>query len=246
MVINEKNYDRDYYRIEEDMKKQLKKNQVITGMLKKLEEDVEFEDAVADILKIVGEYLELSDIVVAKMVSEEPGFSIIRRWDAYGEDTDIETSGCLSSADLPPVAEAVSVMSYDNVSGKQKYIMEKCNVKSMMTVPIMLNNAHAMFVIFVEKEKDRTWDGETYDFLLDVCKTIQSILYKRVSEDSLLSSYNALKEILSNIGSAVFVIDKYSKDILFANDIALKMSGKNLLNMKCYDFFIMDTIIMYV
>lgn len=235
--LESKIYETDFYHMEEDMKKQLKKNRVITEILQKLEEDVNFEDAVESILKIVGEYLELSGIVVSKMISEEPGFSVIRRWDADGQGGDIDNISKLSSADLPPVAEAVTVMRAEDASGKQKIFMDKCNVKSMMAVPIMLNNAPAMFAIFIEKEKEREWDKETYDFVLDVCKMIQSILYKRVSKNSLVSSYNALKEILSNIGSAVFVIDKYSKDILFANEIALRMSGKNLLEKKCYDFF---------
>lgn len=219
------------------LEEQLKRSSVMTEILKKLEEEVNFEDAVESILAMVGEYLGLSGAVVIKMTDEDPGFKIIREWiaeDAKGIYKSIEG---IHSSDVPPIAEAVVTMDCKNARGKLKSIMQCFDVKSIMLVPIMLNNAPAMFGIFLEKVKERVWDEQTQQFIVDVCKMIQTILYKRVTKNSLISSYNALKEILSNIGSAVFVIDKQSKEILFSNEIAVRMAGTELTGKYCWEYF---------
>lgn len=50
------------------------------------------------------------------------------------------------------------------------------------------------------------------------------------------NSYTALKEILNNLGSGIFVIDKETREILFHNEIIEKMAGRDMIGYHCYDF----------
>ncbi len=50
------------------------------------------------------------------------------------------------------------------------------------------------------------------------------------------NSYTALKEILNNLGSGIFVIDKATREILFHNEIIAKLAGRDMVGCHCYDF----------
>ena len=48
--------------------------------------------------------------------------------------------------------------------------------------------------------------------------------------------YVALKEILNNLGSSIFVIDKQTKEILFANDVFTKSMEIDFVGKQCRDY----------
>lgn len=215
---------------------QLEKYKVLTKVVQQLEEEINFEDAVGGILEIVGKYMGFASVVFSKINAEE-GFSIIRVWRKDGIEADDNKLASIPSEMLPPIPEAIRVEKISDNKKKVADILNYFNVKSIMSVPIMLNNAPAMFVTFVDVEKEREWTESDKEFVQDICMLIQTIMYKRISKNSLVSSYNALKEILSNIGSSVFVIDKYSKEILFSNETADRVSRSELVGKHCWDFF---------
>lgn len=74
-----------------------------------------------------------------------------------------------------------------------------------------------MYACFTMKRAPRNWDVEEIKFLNDSVKVLQSIMMKRIQQNSLAESYTALEEVLNNIGSYIYVKDKETGRILFAN-----------------------------
>lgn len=85
-------------------------------------------------------------------------------------------------------------------------------------IPIKINGIKAMYVV-ISGIKDKTME-EIDGFIHSIVSVIQSTAQMRVTNHSLLSSYEVLKDILNNIGSGIIVCDRNSAGILFSNKVA--------------------------
>lgn len=80
-----------------------------------------------------------------------------------------------------------------------------------------VNEKSGMYLAFVEERFPRVWSQEEIKFLNDVKQIVQSILVKRITKNSLASSYASLEAILENMGCGVCVADIKQEKSLYAN-----------------------------
>lgn len=85
-------------------------------------------------------------------------------------------------------------------------------------IPIKINGIKAMYVV-ISGIKDKAME-ELDGFIHSIVSVIQNTAQMRVTNNSLLSSYEVLKDILNNIGSGIIVCDRNSAAILFSNKVA--------------------------
>lgn len=85
-------------------------------------------------------------------------------------------------------------------------------------IPIKINGIKAMYVV-ISGIKDKAME-ELDEFIHSIVSVIQNTAQMRVTNNSLLSSYEVLKDILNNIGSGIIVCDRNSASILFSNKVA--------------------------
>lgn len=85
-------------------------------------------------------------------------------------------------------------------------------------IPIKINGIKAMYVV-ISGIKDKAME-ELDGFIHSIVSVIQNTAQMRVTNNSLLSSYEVLKDILNNIGSGIIVCDRNSAAILFSNRVA--------------------------
>ena len=85
-------------------------------------------------------------------------------------------------------------------------------------IPIKINGIKAMYVV-ISGIKDKAKE-EIDGFIHSIVSVIQNTAQMRVTNNSLLSSYEVLKDILNNIGSGIIVCDRNSAAILFSNKVA--------------------------
>lgn len=85
-------------------------------------------------------------------------------------------------------------------------------------IPIKINGIKAMDVV-ISGIKDKAME-ELDGFIHSIVSVIQNTAQMRVTNNSLLSSYEVLKDILNNIGSGIIVCDRNSAAILFSNKVA--------------------------
>jgi hypothetical protein len=104
---------------------------------------------------------------------------------------------------------------------------KKCDVMALngensISVPIRINDIDAMHFVIYDKNNIKLWSDneDNMHFIYDVTGIIQSIAQMRVTNNSLLSSYEVLKDILNNIGSGIIVCDTATGNILFENKVA--------------------------
>lgn len=219
------------------IKEELKRKEITNRLLKYLDRDEEIEKIIDDVIGLVNEYIGLSLVIIAE-VNEEGKVNTIGKWrDSNFNCDDLLEEKLLSDVIPYYNGSAILTIEPDTDNEVLKSILDKYDLKSLISVPIATGKGPAIHAVFAEGSYDRYWDSNTVTFLFDVCKMIQTFIYKRNSKNSLVSSYTALKEILNNISCGVFVVDKESKEILFCNNVMMNMTGMDLIGQHCYDYF---------
>lgn len=216
---------------------ELKHKETVTKILGILDKDLDIEGIIQAIIDAIADYLDISMITVSK-VRENSLIEVIGKWhsDDFGDYEDVEKR---ILPDIIPYynGESILIIEPDTEDEELKQILQNNGLRSLISVPIIVGKEPAIYAVFAESRYDRFWDSNTVRFLFDVCKMIQSFLYKRIAKNSLISSYAALKEILNNLGSGIFVINKPDNRILFCNDTMMKMAGRDLVGEYCYDYY---------
>ncbi len=219
------------------IKDELQRKETTNHIFELLEKDGDFESVLSEVLCEVADYLQISNAMITKADRKNDNITIIGEW--HGNeifDMDDIKKKLVNDILAFHKDERILVAEYNTDNNDLRMILKKYKIKSLLSVPILVGREPDIYAIFAETRYDRNWSTNTERFLFDVCKMIQSMMFKRIAKNSLVSSYAALKEILNNLGSGIFVIDKTSRKILFHNDIIAKMSGHDMVGYHCYDF----------
>ncbi|MCR5640114.1 MAG: bifunctional diguanylate cyclase/phosphodiesterase [Lachnospiraceae bacterium] len=92
------------------------------------------------------------------------------------------------------------------------------NISAGVFLPLTVNDELSMYLGFIESQNPRKWAVEDVRFLNDVKRVLQTILLKRITKNSLASSYAAIDAILENSGCGICVADAIHGSVLYSND----------------------------
>lgn len=200
-----------------ELEKNLKRAETLTETVQLLGSDQPFEMVAARMLEITGRYLNVSSMQLFQIGKDETKADVIAEWlntgiaSVFDRTKGIERSGVIKS-------EKPLIISKDTiVSRETKAALERVHVKAFIAMPLIVNNKVVMYWCFCECRNERVWSLEDIHFINDVTKVLQSILAKRIQKNSLASSFASLQAILDNVGSAIYVKDAQTDQLLFAN-----------------------------
>lgn len=202
--------------IGDDLEKQLLKNELLTNILKVLESESSFDEIAADMLKKSGEFLGLSECILLSD-NLDKSVSSIASWTASTDKLSKALDNTLIE-ELPFFNGKTYTISYDSIMPDNfKQFFTDYNIISGVFMPLEVNNKPSMYIICVSDEEIR-WTREEIKFLQDIRRVLQTVLIKRITKNSLASSYTALEAILENAGCGICVNDINSSDTLYCND----------------------------
>lgn len=184
---------------ESEMESILKRNEAITGILQLLENDNEIETIMTDVLRIAGSYLNISTAAICR--AEEDTMDVVVQWNEKGSIPAFE-----QTIDL----ERIQLFRTDKV-------IVQSSEEAVVVIPIGSKDSPGLYAFFGENREKRTWQIEEVRFLKDAAKVLQSIITKRIQKNSLASSYASLETILDNVGCSIYVRDRETGEVLFAN-----------------------------
>lgn len=201
-----------------EMAESLRRVESLTEILRYLESDKSIETIMGDYLKVTANFLGVSDACIIKVVSEDK-MDVLVQW-----------SGTTVA---PCFDKTVGIQKFSFLEGKKPIIMSsspldvknysedwpKISVKSIVSLPITINQSNSMYVTYFETKSERNWRIEELQFLSDAARVLQNILEKRIQKNSLASSYASLEQILEHVGCAIIVNDVARRVTLFQNKI---------------------------
>lgn len=203
----------------EEMEDVLRRTAAITKIVQMLDSDAPIEEIVTANLTTVGTFLQIDTAYLCSVdVADEGRMDVLAEWCGDGV-----LSGFDQTTNQPRpsflYSEKPLVLSSNSDAGKENFTadMERMGIRAVAAFPIVLRDHVSMYACFASKNGEHSWELEEIKFLSDSVKVLQSILTKRIQKNSLAGSYAALEEVLNNVVSSIYVKDKQSNKILFAN-----------------------------
>lgn len=203
---------------QEKIEAELKRNEVMNGIVQMLESENGFTKIAEEILSDVCEYLKIGNGALIRMSPDGQTADMISEWCLPGEGSLMEQCQGVPASELPFTKGKPYVISADTkLPGDFKEFFLRWGLLAAVSLPVEVGKDVAMYVCFFERSRRRIWDMSDIKFLNEVKQIVQSILVKRITKNSLASSYASLEAILENVGCGICVEDEMSDKVLYTN-----------------------------
>lgn len=175
---------------ETQMKEQLHRNEAMTSILKMLESENSFTKIVDDILKDACEYLGISAGALLRENQEQKTVDMICEYAGGGREPQMAKEQGVPKEELPFFNGKPYMISSDSMmpEGFARLFAQK-KLTAAVFLPVEVNGHAGMYLCFCESEKKKKWENADVKFINDVKRIIQTILTKRITKNSLASSY---------------------------------------------------------
>jgi len=195
------------------------REKLLAEIVELLEDAGGFTEVTQLIVDKVAEYLQMTHVCVIQINQERKRLIKIVDWKHEGA-LDLLIDGMVYK-DFALVDDEICIAHQcEDMTEQRQNQMKEYGICTSITVPIYINDQVAMYLAAFDLEKTIQFDEHDIQFLNISGKVIQNVAQKKVTKNSLLSSYEVLKEILSSIGSGIIVCSAQDGSILFENDIA--------------------------
>lgn len=211
------------------------KSLALSEIVSHLDSAESFADIVQKILEIMGDYLKVSNLGLMTIIDGDR-FEVFYEWTRDDRVEILERASDDIWDDTIVYGEDIYIMSANEHVGKREFLYTKYGISALLARPVVINNKPQMVIVAADDNPTRVWDLSSIQFITNVVRMIESIILRKMSNRSLYSSHAALKGILDNMGSGLFVVDKNTKEILFINDKIYSLYKKDLIGCKCSDF----------
>ena len=221
----------------EHMESVLKRTAVTTEIVQMLDSDAPIEEIIISILTAAGSFLQIDSAYLCSVDGVGEGhMDVIAEWCNDGVLSGFDQT---RNQPRPSYLYGERPLVLSSASGREEYgdDLDRAGVNAIAVFPIILKEHIGMYACFEVKRNPHNWEVEEIKFLSDSVKVLQSILTKRIQKNSLAGSYAALEEILNNVGSSVYVRDKESGRILFANRYLRNSFHDAVEQNKLYELF---------
>lgn len=205
--------------VENEITYKLKKNEIMTDILRLMESENSFSKISEDILKESGRYLDCTHTALLQIDSSGMGVDMISEWCADGSKALISHFQEVPLVELPFMnGKPYTISSDASLPEAFEIFFIKYGIKAAIFLPINVNDSAAMYLCFFSIGEERKWSVDDLRFANDIKRIIHTVLVKKITTNSLASSYNALEAILQNAGYGVVVADLAQNQILYTND----------------------------
>lgn len=202
---------------QQEMRRDLHTIEATTAMVQLLDSDEPIEGIIAKWLRIVGEYLQVDTAQVFRLHTNDNMMDVVCEWRKKGVISLFDMTSNLPVFHFLRTPTPL-VLSLDGSRGEYQTEIEELGIKAVMTFPFVRQESDSGMVLSLNHRSERhTWSMEEIKFVSDAVKMLQSILTKCTQKASLADSHAALKATLDNVGCSVYVADKKTQNMLFAN-----------------------------
>ena len=204
---------------EHEIKYKLKKNEIMTDILRLMESENSFSKISEDILCAAGKYMDCTNTAILQISEKDITVDMISEWTKRDEDALISVFQEVSLVDLPFMNGKPYTISSDAMLPEAfEIFFIKYGIKAAIFLPINVNDSAAMYLCFISRGQERKWSVDDLRFANDIKRILHTLLVKKITTNSLASSYNALEVILQNAGYGIVVADLNQQRTLYIND----------------------------
>ncbi|MHB8125219.1 MAG: HD domain-containing phosphohydrolase [Desulfitobacteriaceae bacterium] len=194
-----------------------------------------------DCLQFMGETLKVSRIYIFEYHQKTDTMSNTYEWVASGITAEkenlqvIPASAALWWTQMMKDNQIISFTDIEDIHDEgTKNILRPQKIKSLLVVPLFLDQTFHGFLGFDECKDYRVWPEEDINFLLSISRLItQVILRQRVKEDLQIERIQ-LRSLFDSINESIYVADMENYKILYVNKALQDNFSKELIGEICY------------
>ncbi|MCM1112133.1 MAG: EAL domain-containing protein [Muribaculum sp.] len=202
---------------QQEMRRDLRQIEATTSIVQLLDSDDQLEVVMDRWLCAVGEHLQTESAEIFRLNAGERTMDLLGAWCNKGIISPFDRTGGLNACTLFQTDKPL-VFSTGAIPGEHMWEADYYGWSAIMVFPIVLRGQEDGMVFTVEYRAGyHNWTSSEIKFASDAVKLLQSILTRRIQNDSLAGSYAALEAVLENVGCAVYVADRQTGNMLFAN-----------------------------
>ncbi|MCR5403316.1 MAG: EAL domain-containing protein [Butyrivibrio sp.] len=210
--------------------------ETMTEIVSLLESNEDIEEVMMTVVTRVCAYLQISNGFICS-VHHDTLMDLVVSWTLPGTskifsgDTDLETCWFIGNP------KAVVVSTGTQLGAGEREQIENLGIKALVSLPVIVGGVARFYACFAEKREKRIWTIDDIKFINDAIRILQSIITKKIQNNSLASSFASLEAVLDNVGSAIYVRDITTGVLLFANRSFKKNFSRELAENRIPELF---------
>ncbi len=201
------------------------KDDVMTNIVNLLDKDGTFMEIVEEIIHETQKYLCTSHAAILQISVDNSWINSVISY--VGEDEEPLPVTNMAIERFHIDGEELRCCNMSTATEQERKTLQYMGIKSMVIAPVFINDIRVMYFAVMDVHSIIEYNKEQLKFISDVVNIIQAIAQKKVTKNSLLSSYEVLKAILNSIGSGIIVFGRTDGNIFFENDIAQNIEEVN-------------------
>lgn len=241
------------YNLEKEMRKAKEARQriaedyertaIITDIVQMLESEDDIVSVVAQIFEKVAKHVGLDAAALYRVNENRLTVSMISEWYAKGEYQKIDTEQDQPIGQYPFFTQQNYIISSNTaLRPRQKEFMEDKNLTAVVVFPIKTNQEIVMYLVMACINKPCIWKTEDVRFMSDVRKILQSIVSKRIAQNSLSRSLASMEELLEHLECGVIVVEPSTRTLLFSNHMITPQLDEELRTIDLRETFYGDDV----
>ena len=212
---------------QQEMSRTLHTIEATTQIVQLLDCDERIETVMSRWLDILAKYLGVDSGLLFQVNQEKQIKDVLFEWLAPGEVSYFD-----KTRNLPLEQWLVTEKPYtyccDSPECRYFSQFEELGVKACMVFPVLQQEQRRMVLSLNYRRQRHKWEMQEIKFTADAVRIFQSILTKRIQKNSLAGSYETLETILDNVVCGIYVTDKNTGEVLFANKRLQRIFEKEL------------------
>ena len=178
-------------------------------------------------LKMLCEYLQVDTAQLYQNNKESNTMIVRSEWLAPGQMSAYDRTSNLS---IPRMlrTEKFMVVSSDVTDEDMRAYLKELRLQALIQMPVIQRGNEGALMLSLNYRRRHIWSMEEIKFSSDSVRVLNSILDRRLKENTITNSYKSLEAVLDNVGCAIYVKDEKTGNMLFANRWLQSIFGKEL------------------
>lgn len=217
-------------------------------IFKLLYESIDIDQAVEDILEIVGKQFDVSRVYIFENDNDNNFCSNTFEWCNENVEPQIDILQNVSyKDDLDHYDKHFNengifyCKNVDDLPEKQRNLLKEQDVKALLQCSLEDNGVLRGFVGFDECRSNRFWTDEQVHTLKFISEILSTFLMKQRAQKRIQKEVDNLMEVLNNLDAYVYVVDPKTFEAKFINQKTMIMDSNAKIGDTCYhNFFNLD------
>ncbi|MCR5733783.1 MAG: bifunctional diguanylate cyclase/phosphodiesterase [Lachnospiraceae bacterium] len=207
----------------------------MNGIVQFLDSDDSYENICESIVKKAAEATHISHAYVLQPNKAANAIDVLGKYRSESADPAIER---VNPADILKYSAVIGdkpmvVSSRTEIDYDFRLWIGTLGIIGFVVLPIFRarpSRVVSNYLIFADNDPSKVWTREDIKFFGEAAKVLQSIFDRHLHKLSIVASYSSLTFVLNNVGSAIYVKDIVSGNILFKNKSFESMFAREIEN----------------